>query len=152
MDGSSLRRCDAVGMAKIPQFNDVSLVPLISDEDVVDRVAGLIDSALSRQVWLMFLDEEHRQSPVLMPSYLPERPGAADADSLAHFLEVVMAEIEAATVVLTYERPGSSDLDAGDIAWLRTLRASCLSAEISFRGPLLCHDDGVRWVPADDYL
>ena len=139
-------------MATVPKFHDVHDIPLITDADVLDRVAALIQHAIRRQVWLMFLDEDSRQLPVLMPSYVPRTPRPGDGARLGEFFRLMAGDCDASTVVLTLERRGRADLSEADRKWLRMLREACLLAEIQFRGPLLCHNDGVRWVPLDEYL
>lgn len=139
-------------MTNTPQFNDLSDVSLDTDADITDRVASLLEHAMRRQVWIMFLDGESRQLPVLMPSYVPRRPNDSDACRLADFFRDLRDELDATTIVLTFERPGSPDLNERDREWLRMLREGCVLAGVSFRGPLLCHTAGVRWVPLDEYL
>lgn len=139
-------------MTSIPNFYDVRDTALTSDDDVRGRVELLIEKATTRQVWLMFLDEQSRQLPMLMPTYVPVRPGEGDGPRLGEFFASLVDEIEATTVIVVFERRGREAITPGDARWLRTLRDACLHAEVSFRGPLLCHDKGVRWVPLDEYV
>lgn len=136
----------------IPNYDLSRTTNLTTDEHIVERLNSLLDGAIVRQVWLMFLDENDVQLPVIMPCYLPSKP---DPDASRHFAKTLREfcdEVDAATAVITFERPGSRTVTARDRAWLRTLRAGCVAAQHPFRGPYLCHDGGVVSVPPDDYL
>ena len=139
-------------MTHTPHYDELGDIALLTDSQITERVGALLEKALRRQVWIMFLDDASRQLPVLMPSYVPRRPNPADACRLADFFRELGDELEAATIVVTFERPGQGTLNDRDRAWLAMLREGCLLAGMSFRGPLLCHSDGVRWVPLDEYL
>ncbi len=52
---------------------------------------------------------------------------------------------------MTFERKASTTLTDTDRLWLRSLRVSCEQAEVDFRGPFLCHRDGVRVVLPEEY-
>ncbi len=135
-----------------PHFRDVRDVALIRDDDLLSRVESLLERAMRRQVWLMFLDEHGYQLPVLLPSPVPRRPGPGDGVRLAKFFRTTLDDVPASSLIITYERPGRAALTNGDLRWIQLLREACLLAEIPFRGPLLCHDEGVRWVPADECM
>jgi hypothetical protein len=130
--------------------SQAALVPLTTDADVLERVQSLIGHGIRRQFWLMFLDEEHRQLPLLMPTDLPRRPRRDDAHRFGEFLSDLVEVVEASAVVLTYERPSSDELTETDLAWLRLARSGCRLAGVALRGPLLAHRTGVRWIAADD--
>lgn len=133
-------------------YEDVRDIALISDEDVLDRVTDLIDRAFRRQIWLMFLDDESRQLPLLMPSYVPRRPGKHALEPFAEFIGGLFEEVAAASMVIVYERPGSDPISQGDREWLRLIHAACRAESIPLRGPLLAHNRGVRWIATEDYL
>lgn len=133
-------------------YEDVRDVALISDENVLERVTDLIEHALRRQVWLMFLDDEARQLPLLMPSYVPRRPQRNALEPFAEFIGGLFEEAAAASMVIVYERVGSDTISEGDREWLRLIHSACLAEGIPLRGPLLAHNGGVRWVAAEDYL
>ena len=138
-------------MASIPRYADTQFEPLVTDDDVLDRAGELLGRATIRQFWLMFLDAEQRQLPTLIPASVPHHPDPDDVAWLEQFVGQVTAGLEASSVVVTFERPGSEDLTPDDCRWLRALRDACLGASLNLRGPLLCHDEGVRWVAADEF-
>ena len=132
-------------------FDSVRDIPLDTDADVVQRLEAVLEGAMRRQVWLMFLDENGHQLPVLYPSYLTQKPRKRDAAALGHFIRVLCDELEAEAVIVTYERRGRTDLTEPDRVWLRCLRDACHAADVPFRGPFLLHSGGVVAVPPDDY-
>jgi hypothetical protein len=134
----------------IPRFDDVRDAPLVTDEDVLHRAELLLGHAIRRQLWLMFLDEHDRQLPLLMPTYVPRRPGPGHRDNYARVLGVLFEDAEADSMVVAYERRGGDALTAPDRAWLGLVREACEQAAIPLRGPLLVHDGGLRWIGADD--
>ena len=136
---------------KTPNYEDTHEHPLITDEDVLERVTLLVRNALRRQLWLMFLDGEDRQLPVLMPTDVPANPKTTDATNLARFIRGVNDELEATSIVVSLERRGSDEISNDDRAWFRLVRDACAMAELRLRGPLLVHTRGVRWVAAEEY-
>jgi len=136
---------------KTPNYEDTHEHPLTTDEAVLERVTLLVRNALRRQLWLMFLDGEDRQLPVLMPTDVPANPKTTDATNLARFIRGVNDELEATSIVVSLERRGSDEISNDDRAWFRLVRDACAMAELRLRGPLLVHTRGVRWVAAEDY-
>ncbi|MFT4029493.1 MAG: hypothetical protein QM675_06420 [Protaetiibacter sp.] len=134
----------------IPRFDEVRDAPLVTDEQVLERASALLGHAIRRQLWLMFLDEEHRQLPLLMPSYVPKRPSPEHVENYARVLGMLVEDADAESVVVAYERRGDAELRDVDREWLRLVRNSCAEAAVPLRGPLLVHDDGVRWVGPED--
>jgi hypothetical protein len=135
----------------IPKFDDVRDERLSNDEDVLQRVSALLQRAVRRQLWLMFLDEESRQLPVIMPSYVPRSPSEGHRAHFASFVGILTEDVEADSAVIVYERRGSDELRAADRRWLRFIATACAEAAVPLRGPLLLHDDGVRWIAPEDY-
>ena len=138
------------GGMTIPRFDDVRDAPLVTDEQVLERAALLLGHAIRRQLWLMFLDEHDRQLPLLMPTYVPRRPGPGHRENYARVLGVLFEDAEADSMVLAYERRGSELLTPADRAWFVLVREACAQAGIPLRGPLLVHDRGIRWVAPED--
>ena len=133
-------------------FDQVREIRLETDADLETRVGEILDAASRRQLWLMFLDLNSRQLPVLIPADIPPRPGKREVLGFSTFLTGVMEATEAATLVFVLERPGSDHISVRDAEWFRFLQLECSSASIPTRGPILCHDGGVRWVAADDFV
>lgn len=134
------------------EFDSVRDIPLDTDADLAQRLEQVLEGAMRRQAWLMYLDEAGNQLPVLYPSYLPPKPRKRDSGALGHFIGALRDELDADTVVVTYERRGRETLAEADRAWLRCLREACLQSGVLFRGPFLLHTSGVSPVPPDDYV
>ncbi len=133
-----------------PRYDDVRDVPLTSDESVLERASLLLGHAIRRQVWLMFLDEHDCQLPMLIPTYVPRRPGRQHRENFAQLLGVLFEDADADAMVVAFERRGGDTLTAADREWLALLRAACTHAAVPLRGPLLVQDGGARWVAPDD--
>jgi len=134
----------------IPRFDDVRDAPLATDDEVLRRAELLLGHAIRRQLWLMFLDEDDRQLPLLMPTYVPRRPSAGHRENYARVLGVLFEDADADSMVVAYERRGSEALTDADRDWLRLVREACADAAIPLRGPLLVHDGGIRWIAPED--
>jgi hypothetical protein len=135
----------------IPKFDDVRDERLTTDEDVLQRVAALLQRAVRWQLWLMFLDDESRQLPVIMPSYVPRSPSDGHRAHFSSFVGVLTEDVEADAIVIVYERRGTDELRDADRRWLRFIATACADAAVALRGPLLLHDGGVRWIAPEDY-
>jgi hypothetical protein len=112
----------------------------------------MLESAIRRQVWLMFLDDDDRQLPIIMPTDVPRLPEPDDDVRVGAFLRDVGDDLRAQSVILVFERRGGPELSASDLEWLRVLRRACVESGMPFRGPYLCHRQGVSTVPVDDLL
>jgi len=136
---------------KPPHYDTVRDLALTTDELLLERVRVLLDDGYRRQLWLMFLDHNDRQLPLIMPTDIPKRPRPGDTLGFGEFLRALNDDVEATTIVITLERRGSDRITEIDAEWFRLVRESCLYAELPLRGPLLCHSEGVRWVATEDY-
>lgn len=136
----------------LPHYDSVRDIPLTNDHDVLERLQFMLESAIRRQVWLMFLDEDDRQLPIIMPTDVPRLPEPDDDVRVGAFLRDVGDDLRAQSVILVFERRGGPELSASDLEWLRVLRRACVESGMPFRGPYLCHRQGVSAVPADDLL
>ena len=72
------------------------------------------------------------------------------SEVLANRLASIVAQIEAAKVIFVWERPGDDELTSGDRAWAGALSAACRDAGVEVRAQLILHDDGVRWIAAEE--
>jgi hypothetical protein len=140
------------GCMSIPTFDSVRDIPLTTDEEVAERLGLILATAIRRQIWLMFLDDDGQQLPAIIPTYVPARPRPREERGMARFVKHMADELGAATVLVTFERRAGTDLTDADRVWLRSLRSSCEQAEVAFRGPFLCHREGVRVVAPEEYL
>src|SRR5439155_12949643 len=93
--------------------NSASAPLLITDADVQQRVEQLVGRAIvPRQLWVMFVDGDGRQAPVVMPiSDIPLHPEARVIDNLAAIVAEFCADDLATdmgrgSVILTLERVG----------------------------------------------
>jgi len=134
-----------------PRYRDVRDDVLDTDDMLLERARSLLQGGVRRQLWLMFLDDQQRQLPLLLPVDIPRRPGARESTGFGRFVGEIVDDVDAASVVVTLERRGSGLVSKADAEWLRLARDSCAAAGVPMRGPMLCHTGGVRWVAADDY-
>lgn len=134
----------------VPHASDATLLPLTHDADVLERVSVLLGRAFRRQIWLMFLDGDDRQLPLLMPSDIPPEPAAGDAARLSEFIGELVDTVDARSVIICLERRARDELTDVDRAWLRMMRDAAQLAAVPLRGPLLVHRTGVRWIGAED--
>ncbi len=127
-----------------------ALPPLLTEEDVLARVTELVGTAISdRQLWLMLVDGDGRQSPVVMPiSGMPRNPDVRGLAGLSRVLSGLRAELATAegpgAVVLTRERRGSDQVSPLDRAWARALTETCRTAGMALRGVYLSTPGGVQ--------
>jgi sugar phosphate isomerase/epimerase len=137
---------------KPPDFLDAQAVPLLTDADIEKRVTELIGRANLRQFWVLFLDAEAVQLPLLIPiDGMPSEPSRGETLDVMERIRGVMDEIGAASIILVWERYAAARLTAQDAAWARSLHETCAEQRIELRAMLLSHRSGVRWVAQDDY-
>jgi len=134
----------------IPHYDDTALERLDTDALLTVRIEQLVGRALRRQLWLMFLDHEDVQLPVLMPSEIPRRPEVESVIQFATFLTDLMAEVRASSVVFVLERFGADTINDEDRAWFQLVVEASRRAGVRMRGPFLSHDAGVRTIGPDD--
>ena len=135
----------------LPNPTDAPL--LLTDADVLHRVRQLVGTAIAtRQLWVMFLDGDGRQAPVVVPiADVPLRPEGRVIDNLAAVLAEVLADLStgggAASAVLTLERIGRDAVLPGDREWADALEQACVRAGAALRGVYLSTSGGVRPLP-----
>ena len=128
------------------------LETLGTDDLIEQRIASLIGRAVSRQIWLLFLDDDNKQLPLVMP--ISDIPVAPEAGDLAHWTEVLRGRTEAVnarSVIVVLERYDAERLTDADRAWARLTRDGCHDAQVPLRAVLLSHRRGVRVLAPDDY-
>lgn len=138
--------------------NDAKDLPITTDDEVQRRVADLLQGAIRRQWWTLYLDEHDVQYPVVMPmAGYPQDPhepvgaGSTAAGLLANRLSEIIDSIDAAKVIFVWERPGGAESTPDDRAWAGALGAACRAAGVEVRAQLILHDHGVRWFAPDDH-
>jgi hypothetical protein len=123
---------------------------LLTDADVLQRVEQLVGRAtVARQLWVMFVDGDGKQAPVIMPiSDLPLRPEARVIDNLAAVLAGMCTdlttEVGSGTVILTLERIGRDAVLPVDRQWAAALQEACVRAGAALRGMYLSTSGGVH--------
>jgi len=136
-----------------PPYDRERLPPLSSPAAIEERVRLLIGRAARRQIWLLFLDDEHRQLPLLVPVQDPPgRPAVDDDRKFAAVLAHVEEQTGARGFVAVLERFGGMTLTPADAAWARVLTEAASLSPLRLHGLLLSHARGVRWMAPDDYL
>ena len=134
----------------IPHYDDTALERLDTDALLMVRVEQLVGRALRRQLWLMFLDHDDVQLPLLMPSDIPRMPEVDSVIQFADFLTDVIAEVRASSVVFVLERFGSDDISPDDRLWFQLVLEAGRLAGVRVRGPFLSHEGGVRAIGPED--
>lgn len=123
----------------------VDLPPLRTDEEVLARVGTLVGTACTHQLWIMFVDGDGRQSPVIVP--LADVPQLA---GLARVLRGLHGELSTdrgpGAVIVTRERTGDDTVLDADRAWAAALADVCRAAGVALRATLLSTPGGVRWL------
>ncbi|GAA4846532.1 hypothetical protein GCM10023221_26450 [Luteimicrobium xylanilyticum] len=137
----------------IPDALDLPDLPLTTDEDVTERVRDVVGCAARRQLWLFFLDADDCQLPVLLPiPDFPPSPDGGNAEQLAASLAALVEELDAAQVVVVWERRLDDRATTLDRAWATRLAEACRVAGVRLRGQLLSHRRGVRWLVPDELV
>jgi hypothetical protein len=135
-----------------PLYDREHLAPLTSQAAIEERVALLIGRAARRQIWLLFLDDEDRQLPLLIPIQDPPlQPKADDDVTFAAQLAHIQDQTDASGFVAVLERFGGVNLTPADSAWARMLADAATLSPLRLHGILLSHARGVRWIAPDDY-
>jgi hypothetical protein len=117
---------------------------LIGRADLDRRIAGLLPTAVVRQLWLLLFDSDDVQMPAMIPiGDLPLRQGDADGEGLAELLTTLDREFGVASYVFVLERPGPAEPSSDDRRWLAHLLGAADGRPFSVRSVYLCHDSGV---------
>jgi hypothetical protein len=74
-------------------------------------------------IWLVFLDEDSRLSPVIVPiEDIPAEPDDQFIGTLAYIVGDLLDDGAAASIALLLSRPGSRAMTEADRCWARALR------------------------------
>lgn len=139
-----------VTLARMTIPHPTDLPALLTDADVLARVRRIVGPACTdRQLWVMFLDGDGRQSPVLVPiSGLPPLPEPDRVAALAQVLAGVHGELRTdlgpGSVVLALERLGPEHTTPPDRDWAQALTDACIAVGVELRGLFLSTRGGVR--------
>jgi hypothetical protein len=122
--------------------------PVISDDDVLMRVAAVIDPAARRRhtLWLLFLERDGTQANLLVPADgLPDRPGTAAAGHVCYLASESIAQaLGLVSVVITLTRPGTLQRTDADRRLLRALQHGASRYATPVRMLCLATPEGVR--------
>jgi hypothetical protein len=123
-------------------------VPVVTDQDVLDRVAAIIDPAARdrRTLWLFFLDGDGGQATLVVPiDGVPERPAAEMIGNVCFIATAALAQCApGSSAVITLSRPGATRLTEPDQHILRALRHGASTHGTSIRMLCLATPAGVR--------
>ena len=124
--------------------------PLMTDAAVLVRVERLVGpAAADRRLWIMWVDGDGRQAPVVVPiDGIPRHPDPSQLDGLAEVLaglrNELTTELGPCSVILTLERLGLDGVLPGDHTWAAALAEVCERAGTPLRGTFLATRGGVR--------
>jgi hypothetical protein len=122
--------------------------PVISDDDVLGRVAAVIDpeARQHRTLWWLFLGRGGIQADLAAPvDGLPDRPGAAAAEHVCYLASESIAQAPAVvSVVITLTRAGALQWTDADRHLLRALQHGAGRYATPVRMLCLATPDGVR--------
>lgn len=124
-------------------------LPVADDAAMLERARTLIRCGYARRMWLLLLDDDDLQLP-LLPQIdgIPRSPGADAAMTLHSVLEQLAGYGSQVAVVL--ERPGAAEPEPDDLAWADAIRRGSHGSGVRMRGVLLAHSGGVDALqPAD---
>jgi hypothetical protein len=123
-------------------------VPVITDGDVLDRVAAIIEPAARRQraLWLFFLQGDGTQANLVVPiDDVPERPDAAVIGNVCYIAaESIARAPRLLSVVITLSRPGTVRRTESDRHLLRALQHGAARHATAVRMLVLATPEGVR--------
>jgi hypothetical protein len=129
----------------------VDLPPLTTDEEVLARVRTVVGAARTRQLWILFVDGDGRQSPVVVPiADVPHRPEPRGLAGLTRVLRGLRGELVTdrgpGAVIVARERPGGDTVLDADREWAAALAEACRTAGVALRATVLSTPGGVRWL------
>ena len=133
------------------------------DDDLADVLAMLLDTAIRRQMWLIFIDDRGCVAGPLMPlddlRTEPDEPVETRdlgelpvATVLMHRIGEFLEHTGNARVVLVWERRGSRRVQERDRAWAQAMAMQALELEVPLRAQFLLHNHGLRQLHPDDWL
>jgi len=126
--------------------------PLLTDDDVLERVGLLIGRACRRQLWLLFLDERAVMLPTLMPNdELPVPLDDEAASTIAAMLRQARNGTPIESVILVWERPGGPVASEADRRSAAALAWACADSGVPVRAQIISHDYGVRLLGAEEF-
>lgn len=127
--------------------DQASQQPLHTERDTVIRIRDLLAPACNPgQLWVLLLDGDDRQSPVLIPiSEVPDLPDMRMVRNLAAVVHGMIAETMAGIgrVLFVRERLGPCGVTNSDQCWAAALDGECSRAGVATAGTYLLSPGGV---------
>lgn len=121
-----------------------------TDDDVLDLVRALIERPITRQCWVLFLDERAVPVSFVIPvSDLPWQPYEHVEDFAALVADIV-GRVGAAEVVLVWERPAEPRLMPVDWEWVDACACAFDEHHVRLRAQVVVHAGGIAMVSLDD--
>jgi hypothetical protein len=131
-----------------PTASELLAVPVITDRDVLDRVAAIISPAARRYrtLWLFFLHRDSIQANLVVPiDDLPERPEASVIGNVCYVAAQSIAQAPSLlSVIIALGRPGSARRTDADRHLLRALQHGARRHATPVRMLVLATPEGVR--------
>ncbi|WP_157540821.1 hypothetical protein [Microbacterium sp. XT11] len=135
--------------------------PLRDDDDLRALLEFIVQSARRRQVWLLFIDDRDRLTEPLVPidgypadphamTVVPDLGEVTEASLLLQRAEMMRDALDAASVVIMWERPGARSIGLDDREWATAMRDAAFAHGIPLRAQYLLHSRGVRQIQVDD--
>jgi len=123
-------------------------VPVITDDDVLDRVAAIVEPAARRHrtLWLFFLERDGTQANLVVPiDDIPERPDAAAVSNVCYVASESIAQAPSLlSAVIALSRPGPLRRTDSDRHLLRALQHGAGRHATPVRMLVLATPEGVR--------
>lgn len=131
-----------------PTASELLAVPVITDRDVLDRVAAIISPAARRYrtLWLFFLHRDGIQANLVVPvDDIPERPEASVIGNVCYVAAQSIAQAPSLlSVIITLGRPGPARRTDADRHLLRALQHGASRHATPVRMLVLATPEGVR--------
>lgn len=132
----------------VPPARDLLSVPVVTDQDVLGRVAAIIGPPTSRgrTLWLFFLDPSGLQANLIVPiDDIPERPAAGVIGNVCYLASEALSQAcPGGSAVITLSRPGAGRLSDSDRHFLRALQRGASAHATPVRMLCLATAHGVR--------
>jgi hypothetical protein len=123
-------------------------IPLITDGDVLDRVAAIVSPAARRYrtLWLFFIHHDGIQANLVVPiDDIPEHPGTAVLHNVCYVASQSIAQAPSLlNVIITLSRPGTLRRTESDRHLLRALQHGASRHATPVRMLVLATPEGVR--------
>lgn len=129
---------------------EASHFPIATDTEIENRINSLIGRARKRQLWLLFLDTNNCQLPLVIPvGDYPTTPTTENTTLFAARIKEAMVASGAVKMILVWERHASERITAADAAWATQLAEACSGEEIEIRAQFISHRLGVRRIQSE---